>query len=69
MDGSNDWVGKIRTVLAALLRNDPAQAYDLLTVLLGDAQYQRDLEDFMGGVIRSSPNRSDYPKPEPRTES
>ena len=73
MDGSNDWAGKIRTVLDALLRDDPYEAYDLLTVMLGDAQYLRDYEEWgepsLGRDGPEEPKRSDYPKPEPRTET
>ena len=59
----------IRTVLDALLRSDTSQAYDLLTVMLGDAQYEQARENWFGGVEGTShPVRSDYPKPEPRTE-
>ena len=69
--GTSKLVTDIRNVLDALLRSEPNQAYDLLTVMLGDAQYQRDFEDWMGdntANLFTNPKRSDYPKPEPRPE-
>ena len=69
---ANNLILKITGALDALLRNDPSTAHTILTVMLGDAQLQRDLEDWMGGSRRagltSNPKRSDYPKTEPRRE-
>ena len=68
--GSSKLVTDIRNVLDALLRSDPNQAYDLLTVMLGDAQYEKAREDWFGGVEGTKhPVRSDYPKPEPKKEN
>ena len=66
----NELIPKITATLDALLRSDPSGAYDLLTVMLGDAQFYRDFERWGSGSLGmvDCPARSDYPKPEPRTE-
>ena len=66
----NELIPKITGALDALLRNDSPGAYNLLTVMLGDAQFYRDFERWGSGSLGmvDCPARSDYPKPEPQTE-
>ena len=68
----NEIIPKITATLDALLRNDSPGAYNLLAVILGDAQFWRDFEDWGGQNRRgqtSMPKRSSYPRPEPKTEN